>query len=95
MFAVIGRWKLDPSQAQVQREVLTQRIVPGVRQANGFVAGYWSEPTEAGHAHTFIVFDELAAAEAFADSVRRNRHDRESRGVEGDELTVVELMAHA
>ena len=69
MFAVVGRWKLDPAQVQVQREVLTQRIVPGVRRANGFVAGYWSEPTETGHAHSFIVFDELAAAEAFAESV--------------------------
>ena len=95
MFAVVGRWKLDPAQVQVQREVLTQRIVPGVRQANGFVAGYWSEPTETGHAHSFIVFDELAAAEAFAESVRRNPHDRERHGVEDGELTVVELMAHA
>jgi len=95
MFAVVGRWKLDPAQVQVQREVLTQRIVPGVRRANGFVAGYWSEPTETGHAHSFIVFDELAAAEAFAESVRRNPHDRERRGVEDGELTVVELMAHA
>jgi hypothetical protein len=43
----------------------------------------------------FIVFIELGAAEPFAESVRRNRHDRESRGVEGDEHTVVELMAPA
>jgi hypothetical protein len=27
MFAVVGRWKPDPEQAQVQREVLTQRKV--------------------------------------------------------------------
>lgn len=83
MFAVVGRWKLDPSQMQVQREVLTQRIVPGVRHADGFVAGYWSKPTEHGYAHSFIIFDERSAAEAIAESVRRNRHNRESHGIEG------------
>jgi hypothetical protein len=41
MFAVVGRWKLDPGHADKQREVLTQRIVPGVKAAEGFVSGYW------------------------------------------------------
>ena len=50
MFAVVGRWKLDPGQLDVQREVLTQRIAPGVSQAAGFVAGDWTEPTESGDA---------------------------------------------
>jgi len=58
MFAVVGRWKLDPSQVHVQREVLTGRIVPGVRQAEGSLAGCWSELKENGRAHSFIVFDE-------------------------------------
>jgi hypothetical protein len=63
MFAVVGRWKLDPEQADEQRAVLTQRIVPGVAQADGFVAGYWSEPTTDGDAHSFIVFQERDLAE--------------------------------
>jgi len=32
--------------------------------------------------------------EAFAEVVRRNRHGREAHGVAGEELLVVELMAH-
>jgi hypothetical protein len=95
LFAVVGKWKLDPAQADTQRAVLTGRIIPGVQQAPGFVAGYWSKPTATGDAHTFIVFDDVTAAEAFAETVRRNRHSREGHGVSSDELSVVELMASA
>ncbi len=95
MFAVIGRWRLDPEHAEEQREALTQRIVPGVAQAKGFVAGHWSEPATTGEAHSFIVFEERDAAEAFAERVRRNRPNPEDRGVRDDDLVVVELMAHA
>jgi hypothetical protein len=75
--------------------VLTQRIVPGVAQADGFVAGYWTEPTTSGEAHSFVVFRERDLAEAFAERVRSNRPNREGRGVQDDDLAVVELMAHA
>lgn len=61
--------------------VLLPRRWDGVRQADGLVAGYWSAAIEAGDAHSLIVFN--------------SRHDRESHGVEGDDVVVVELMAHA
>ena len=38
MFVVIGRWTLDLEQASIQRQVLTERIVLGVRQAEGLVS---------------------------------------------------------
>lgn len=95
MFAVIGRWSLDAEQANQQRQVLVERIVPGVKQADGFISGYWSEPSELGEAHTFIVFQRREQAESFAERVRQNAPNRESRGVRDDELIVAELMAHA
>ena len=95
MFAVIGRWSLDAEQAGKQRQVLIERIVPGVKQAHGFISGYWSEPTEQGEAHTFIVFQQREQAESFAERVRQNAPNREARGVRDNELVVAELMAHA
>jgi hypothetical protein len=41
---------------------------PQSGERDGFVAGYWSEATDHGHAYSFIVFNEFWAAEAFAES---------------------------
>ena len=95
MFAVVGRWNLDADQASRQREALIERIVPGVKLADGFVAGYWSEPSERGEAHSFIVFRAREQAEAFAERVRQNAPNREARGVSDGGLDVVAVMAHA
>jgi len=41
VYAVAGRWTLDPSKADQQAEGLAG-IVAGVRQLPGFVRGFWS-----------------------------------------------------
>lgn len=42
MYAVVGRWTLDPAQREDQKPVLMERIVPGVRQLPGLVERYWA-----------------------------------------------------
>jgi hypothetical protein len=91
MHAVVGRWRMDPARADEQQQFLREVIVPRVRETEGFVSGYWSSPTSAGLAHSFIVFGSAETAAAFAASVRNDPHDRSSAGVLGDELTVAEI----
>lgn len=91
MYAVVGRWSLDTSRAAQQQEFLVEAIVPRVRRADGFIAGYWSKPTRDGVAYSFIVFERAASAAAFVESVRRDPHGRRTAGVQGDELTIVEI----
>lgn len=95
MYAVVGRWRMDANQAKQQQAFLTERIVPSVSRAEGFVAGYWSRPAPDGVAYSFIVFDDEASAAAFAESVRRDPHDRRATGVHGDDLTIVQIAANA
>jgi hypothetical protein len=93
--AVVGRWKMDLARAEQQEAFLAERIVPRVREAAGFVCGYWSRPTAEGIAYSFIVFADESAATIFAESVRADPHNRGATGVEGDELSVVEISATA
>lgn len=95
MHAVIGRWNMDPARAAEQQAFLTERIVPRVRTAEGFVSGYWSKATAQGVAHSFIVFDDEETAAAFAESVRSDPHNRGAGGVQADELVIVEISARA
>jgi hypothetical protein len=86
---------MDLNQTEQQLAFLIQEIVPSVRRADGFVAGYWSRPSPDGVAHSFIVFSSEKSAAAFAESVRRDPHDRRTTGVQGDDLTIVEIAADA
>ena len=46
MHAALVRLTVDPEQAPAAAEVLTSDILPRVRSASGFVAGYWLEPAD-------------------------------------------------
>jgi hypothetical protein len=54
MFAAIGRWRLDTSQLESQREVLTERIVPGVKGSEGLVAASLPARTEDRGAYSWF-----------------------------------------
>jgi heme-degrading monooxygenase HmoA len=95
MFAVAGRWILDPAQAEQQSEAL-QRIVAGVQELPGFVRGFWSHDVAAPSVNvTFIVFETLDQAEGFRKAVEANAPAQEQVGVARNELRVVEVVAHA
>jgi hypothetical protein len=52
VYAALERLTVDPEQAPAAAEALVSDILPRVRSAAGFVAGYWLEPAE-GQGHLF------------------------------------------
>jgi hypothetical protein len=56
MHAVLVSLTIDPSQAPAAANALTRDILPAIRSAPGFVAGYWLEPVD-GHGFSFVVFE--------------------------------------
>jgi hypothetical protein len=56
MHAVLVNLTIDPDQAPAAASALTHDILPAIRSAPGFVAGYWLEPVD-GHGFSFVVFE--------------------------------------
>jgi hypothetical protein len=52
VYAALERLTVDPEQAPAAAEALVSDILPRVRSAAGFVAGYWLEAAE-GQGHLF------------------------------------------
>jgi len=50
------RLTVDPEQAPAAAEALMSDILPRVRSASGFVAGYWLEPAD-GEGFSVVLFD--------------------------------------
>ncbi len=96
MYAVLGRWLMDPGQQEVDERVLHEQLVPITKQAPGFVSAYWGRDVTGPESVTFVVFDDRASAEAFAAMVNTDPTDRGARGVEpSGGLTIVEIAATA
>jgi hypothetical protein len=92
MYAVVGVWQMDPGMREAQSGAL-ERIVAGVGQLPGVVKGYWSDMADPQHSHTFIVFENRGAAEAFEAEVRGNSENQKNSGVHNVSLDVVEVRA--
>ena len=56
MHAALVSLTIDPNQAPEAAAALTSDILPTVRSASGFVAGYWLEPVD-GRGFSFVVFE--------------------------------------
>jgi hypothetical protein len=56
MHAALVTLTIDPEQAPAAANALTHDILPKIRSAPGFVAGYWLEPVE-GRGFSFVVFE--------------------------------------
>lgn len=56
MHAALVRLTVDPDQAPAAAEALTNDILPRVRSAPGFVAGYWLEPAD-GQGFSIVLFE--------------------------------------
>ena len=93
MFAVIGEWRMSPELDDDQHTGL-QRVVAGVSQLPGLVAGYWTGAADGASSHTFIIFGEAAAAHAFASDVRGNIENQRRAGVGNVSLVIEEVTAH-
>ncbi len=79
----------DRAQAE---QVLKERIVPGVSQMPGFVAGYWLRPEHGNQGLSVAVFESEEAARAAAENVRAAAPPAT---VTLDSVEVREVVAHA
>ena len=63
MFAALMKLTIDPAQAPRVATAFTNVLLPQVRAAPGFVAGYWLEPAQ-GQGFGFVVFETAEQAAA-------------------------------
>jgi hypothetical protein len=93
--ATLATFRMDLSREAEQREGLQRMIVPGVRDAPGFVAGCWTLDRQESESVVLVTFDSLAMAEAFATNVRANAAHQRAVGIELVSVRVVEVSASA
>jgi heme-degrading monooxygenase HmoA len=85
--------KVSVKDAPVATEFLRERVVPGVSQAPGFVAGYWVRLEGGDEGNSVVVFESEEAARAAADQIRENVGS--NPGVTLNDVTVGEVVASA
>src|SRR3954467_8461053 len=93
--ATIATFRMDPAQEAAQIQGLQEFIVPSVRQAPGFVAGYWTLDRESNERVAFILFDSREAATSLAENVRANAPNQVAVGIELLSIRVSEISASA
>ncbi len=87
MYAVVVRVTI--SDREVAEGHLREQVVPGVSQAPGFVAGYWTRQDNSGLA--MVVFESEDAAKAMSERVPSMVTDV----VTLEDIEVREVVAHA
>ena len=75
------------------REGLLSQVIPGVKQAPGFVRGTWSADREAGRGIGFIVFDTRENAESLKKFMETEAQLPE--GVTLESATIYEVQGEA
>ena len=55
MYAVVGKWRMDPAQQEEQERTLHAQIVPMVKEAPGFVSAYWGRVADGNEAVSFVL----------------------------------------
>jgi hypothetical protein len=90
MHAMVVRVSI--SDAESARQTLTERIVPQVSQAEGFVAGYWTWSDDQSNGLSMIVFETADAAQSAGERIRALAPPE---GVTIDSTEVREVVANA
>jgi len=90
MHAVVVRVKIGD--VEIARKGLREQIVPRVRQAPGFVAGYWTGSEDGHDGLSMLVFESEDAARAAAEMVSSGTAP-ETVTLEGVEVR--EVVEHA
>jgi len=70
MHAVVATVNIVQGQFESSRKVLREDVVPQVRQAPGFVKGYWTISADATTGTSLVVFDTKEHAESAAGMAR-------------------------
>jgi hypothetical protein len=90
MHAALVSLTIDPDQAPAAANALTHDILPAIRSASGFLAGYWLEPVD-GHGFSFVVFETEEQARQSAPPAS----DWSAPGVSIDDVDVRRVAANA
>ena len=93
MHAVVTKVSVNEDQGPESTQILRERIVPAVKQAPGFVAGYWVRLEGGDEGNSVVVFENEEAARQAAEQIRGNVG--ENPGVTLKSVTVGEVVANA
>jgi heme-degrading monooxygenase HmoA len=91
MHAVVTR--VSVQEAPGATEFLRERVVPAVKQAPGFVAGYWVRLEGGDEGCSTIVFESEDAARQASEQIRGSVD--QNPGVTLNSVTVGEVVANA
>jgi hypothetical protein len=84
--------KVNIEDFEPAREFLTTQVVPNVKQAPGFVAGYWTSP-DGSRGESMIVFETQDAAEGVKQMIESGIGAGEAVSLQSAE--VAEVVASA
>ena len=87
MHAVVPRVTIQDQEAAEKQ--LREEVVPGVKQAPGFVAGYWTRKDDTGM--SMVVFESEEIANGMAERIPSMLPE----GVTLESIEVREVVAHA
>jgi hypothetical protein len=90
MHAALVNLTIDPDQAPAAANALSRDLLPAIRSAPGFVAGYWLEPVD-GRGFSFVVFESEEQARRATPPVS----DWAAPGVTIDDVDVRRVAATA
>ena len=92
MHAVVVRVTINDF--ETARKDLEEQVVPRVKQAPGFVAGYWTRSADGSNGRAMIVFDSEESAQG-ATGMIRAAASKEGGGVTLEDVEVREVVQHA
>jgi hypothetical protein len=70
MYAVLGHVDIDPTRVAEAERMLRERLLPTVRQWEGFVSGTFTRDRNGAWGRSVVVFQDETAAEKAAENAR-------------------------
>ena len=67
MYAALMTLSIDPKKAPQAAAAFTEKVLPKVQSARGFVSGFWVDPVK-GHGFGFLLFETEKQAARVAKS---------------------------
>ncbi|HTT87366.1 MAG TPA: hypothetical protein VMF60_08370 [Acidimicrobiales bacterium] len=91
--AIVVRVTFKAGLEEVATKLLETEVVPGARQADGFVAGYWMHSDDHRRGTSVELFDSLANAEA--ELGRRSTEMPPESPVSIESVEILEIVVRA
>ena len=70
MFAVIGRAEIDADRVAEVEAILSQQLLPAVKEMPGFVSGTWTRSLDDKSGRSVVVFDSEDSARAALEAAK-------------------------